>query len=113
MAMIETKQAVEKLDEILSVPGLDALYVGPNDLAITLGSSAVPTDKIVLDAIKTIAQGAKKHGVYAGIHCGSTAMAKQMIEIGYQFVTLLADNAFLAAAAKERWPRCGRAAPRP
>jgi 4-hydroxy-2-oxoheptanedioate aldolase len=102
MAMIETKQAVEKLDEILSVPGLDALYVGPNDLAITLGCgpSGVPTDKIVLDAIKTIAAGAKRHGIYAGIHCGSTTMAKQMIEVGYQFVTLLADNAFLAAAAK-------------
>ena len=56
MAMIETKQAVEKLDEILSVPGLDALYVGPNDLAITLGCgpSSVTTDRIVLDAIKTI-----------------------------------------------------------
>ena len=60
-----SKEAVEKLDEILSVPGLDALYVGPNDLAITLGvaPSGVPTDKIVLDAIKTIAAGAKKHGI--------------------------------------------------
>jgi 4-hydroxy-2-oxoheptanedioate aldolase len=102
MAMIETKQAVENLEDILTVPGLDSIYVGPNDLAISLGygPSGVPTDKVVLDTIKTIAAGAKKHGIYAGIHCGSTAMAKQMIEIGYQFVTLLADNAFLAAAAK-------------
>jgi 2-keto-3-deoxy-L-rhamnonate aldolase RhmA len=44
--------------------------------------------------------GATRHGIAAGIHCGSTAMAKQMIELGFQFVTLLADNAFLAAAAK-------------
>jgi 4-hydroxy-2-oxoheptanedioate aldolase len=103
MAMIETRQAVENLDEILSVPGLDSLYIGPNDLAISLGCapSGVPTDPIVLDAIKTIVAGGKRHGVYAGIHCGSTAMAKQMIELGFQFVTLLADNAFLAAAAKE------------
>lgn len=102
MAMIETRQAVERLDDILSVPGLDALYVGPNDLALTLGCapSGVPTDPIVLDAIKTIVAGAKRHGVYAGIHCGSTAMAKDMIALGFQFVTLLADNAFLAAAAK-------------
>jgi len=102
MAMIETKQAVENLDEILSVPGLDALYIGPNDLAITLGCapSGVPTDPIVLNAIKTIVAGGKRHGIYAGIHCGSTAMAKQMIALGFQFVTLLADNAFLATAAK-------------
>ncbi len=102
MAMIETRQAVDNLDDILSVKGLDALYVGPNDLAISLGyaPSGVPTDAVVIDAIKTIAAGAKRHGIYAGIHCGSTAMAKQMIGLGFQFVTLLADNAFLAAAAK-------------
>ncbi len=102
MAMIETRQALDNLDDILSVPGLDALYIGPNDLAISLGCvpSGVPTDPVVVGAIKTIVAGAKRHGIYAGIHCGSTLMAKQMIGLGFQFVTLLADNAFLAAAAK-------------
>jgi len=102
IAMIETTTAMQNLDEILSVPGLDGIYVGPNDLALTLGRtpSGNPTDKVVLDAIKTIVQGAKKHGIPAGIHCGSTAMAKDMITLGFQFVTLLADNAFLATAAK-------------
>jgi len=102
MAMIETKQAMDNLDEILSVPELDSLYIGPNDLAISLGyaPSGVPSDPVVIDAIKTIAAGAKRHDVYAGIHCGSTAMAKQMIGLGFQFVTLLADNAFLVSAAK-------------
>jgi 4-hydroxy-2-oxoheptanedioate aldolase len=103
MAMIETKQALESIDDILSVRGLDSLYIGPNDLALSLGRapSGVPTDPTVLDAIKTIVASAKRHGIYAGIHCGSTAMAKDMIGLGFQFVTLLADNAFLAAAAKE------------
>ena len=103
MAMIETRQALDNLDDILSVPGLDSLYVGPNDLAISLGyaPSGVPTDAEVIEAIKTIAAGAKRHKIAAGIHCGSTAMAKQMIGFGFQFVTLLADNAFLAAAAKD------------
>ena len=102
MAMIETKQAMENLDEILTVPGLDALYIGPNDLALTHGCApaGVPTDPVVLKAIRTILAGAKRHGIYAGLHCGSTAMAKEMIGLGFQFVTLLADNAFLAAAAK-------------
>ncbi|MBI1398263.1 MAG: 2,4-dihydroxyhept-2-ene-1,7-dioic acid aldolase [Betaproteobacteria bacterium] len=102
IAMIETRQAVDNLDDILSVPGLDGIYIGPNDLAISLGRppSGVPTDKLVVDTIKTILAGTKKHGKPAGIHCGSTAMAKEMIELGFQFVTLLADNAFLNAAAK-------------
>lgn len=102
MAMIETRQAVENLDDILSVPGLDSIYIGPNDLAISLGyaPSGVPTDPVVLNAIKTIATGAKRHQVIAGIHCGSTTMAKQMIALGFQFTTLLADNAFLAGAAQ-------------
>jgi len=54
----------------------------------------------VLDKIKYIVDTAKKHNIYAGIHCGSTKMAKEMIALGFQYVTLLADNAFLAGAAK-------------
>jgi 4-hydroxy-2-oxoheptanedioate aldolase len=102
MAMIETKQAMDNLESILTVPGLDSIYIGPNDLAISLGypPSGVPTDKVVLDAIKYISDTARKHKIYAGIHCGSTKMAKEMIAIGFQYVTLLADNAFLASAAK-------------
>jgi 4-hydroxy-2-oxoheptanedioate aldolase len=102
IAMIETTTAMKNLDDILSVKGLDGIYIGPNDLAITLGCapSGTPTDKVVLDAIRTILEGAKKHGIPAGIHCGSTAMAKELIGWGFQFVTLLADNAFLATAAK-------------
>lgn len=102
MAMIETKQAMENLDSILSVPGLDSIYVGPNDLSISLGypPSGTPTEPEVLAAFRQIVAAAKRHGVYAGIHCGSTAMAKEVIAMGYQFVTLMADNAFLAGAAK-------------
>ena len=102
MAMIETKQAVDNLEDILVVPGLDSIYIGPNDLAISLGyrPGSVPTDKVVLDAIKYIVDTAKKHKIYAGIHCGSTKMAKEMIALGFQFVTLLADNALLNTAAK-------------
>lgn len=102
MAMIETVQAVERLDEILTVPGLDGIYIGPNDLAITLGRapSGDPTDPLVLDTIDTILAAAKRHGVRAGLHCGSTAMAKRMIAKGFQFTTLLADNALLNAAAR-------------
>ena len=93
---------MENIDDILSVPGLDAIYVGPSDLALSIGCKPgfPPEDKVV-EVIKVIATAAKRHGIYAGIHCGSTKMANEMISYGYQFITMLADNAFLAAAAKQ------------
>ena len=102
MAMIETKQAMENLDAILSVPGLDAIYVGPNDLSLTLGAPpiGVPTDPVVVKAMETIVATAKKYKIPAGIHCGSTAMAREMIAKGYQFTSLMNDNVLLNAAAK-------------
>jgi 4-hydroxy-2-oxoheptanedioate aldolase len=102
MAMIETKQALDNLDDILSVPGLDAIYVGPADLSLSLiGAPVIPAvDPIVVKAIETIVAAAKRHNIVPGIHCVSAAHAKQMIALGYQFVTLLSDNALLNAAAK-------------
>ena len=100
--MIETKKAVDNIDDILSVPGLDAIYVGPSDLSLSIGCKpGFPPEEKAVEVIKVIADAAKRHGIYAGIHCGSTAMGKQMVDIGYQFITMLADNAFLAAAAKK------------
>ena len=102
IAMIETRQALDNLDDILSVPGLDALYVGPTDLALSLGSTPtlVSEDPKVIDAIKAIAAAGQRHGVVPGIHTASPEHAKQLMGFGYRFVTLLSDNAFLNAAAR-------------
>jgi len=102
IAMIETRKAMDNLDEIMSTPGLDGIYVGPSDLALSLGG--VPkldqTDPPIVDAIRRIVECARRHGVHAGIHCGTTAYAKQAIEWGFQLVTIAADNALLAQAAR-------------
>lgn len=101
-AMIETRKAMENLDEILSTPGLDAVYVGPADLGLSLGGEprGDQTDPKIVDAIQTIVKACKKHKIYAGIHCGSTDYAKKAIGWGFQFTTILADNALLVNAAK-------------
>jgi 4-hydroxy-2-oxoheptanedioate aldolase len=101
-AMIETKQAVANLDQILSTPGLDAIYVGPSDLSVSMGESAGFDPKFpeVLKAIETIAKAAKKHGVVPGIHTGSVAYAHQMIGLGYRFVTYLSDFRLLQIATE-------------
>ncbi|MGA2990344.1 MAG: aldolase/citrate lyase family protein [Candidatus Korobacteraceae bacterium] len=101
-AMIETAEAVSNLDDILSTPGLDAIFIGPNDLAMSLGVSGglVPSDTKVAQAIEQILAGCKRHGVKAGIHTGSAANARAMIAKGFDFVTVLSDARILAAAAQ-------------
>ena len=102
IAMIETQQALDNLDEILKVPGLDGIYIGPSDLALSLGGTPKPdqTDPKVVEAINHILAAAKSHGVVPGIHCGSPVYAAQMVEHGFQLVTILSDNLLMANAAK-------------
>jgi 4-hydroxy-2-oxoheptanedioate aldolase len=103
MPMIETAEALKNLDDILSVPGVDAIYVGPSDLSLALGYKPRldQTDVAVVEAQKKIVAACKKHGVAAGIHNNTAAYALQMIEQGYQFVTLASDSRFLAVRAAD------------
>ncbi|MGH7268270.1 MAG: HpcH/HpaI aldolase family protein [Candidatus Rokuibacteriota bacterium] len=101
--MIETAQALDNLDDILSVPGVDAVYVGPSDLSLAMGCKPRldQTDAPVVEAQKTIVAACKRHGVIAGIHNNTAAYALRMIAEGYQLVTLASDTRFLAARAAE------------
>ena len=103
MPMIETAKAVKNLDDILSVPGIDAVYVGPADLSITLGCKPRldQTDAPVVEAQKRIVEACKRHKVVAGIHNGTAAYSLKMIASGYQFVTLASDSRFLAVRAAQ------------
>lgn len=101
IAMIETAAALDNLDAILSVPGLDAIFIGPNDLERSLeaqqpgGSSELD----VTDAIGEIIAAAQRHNIVAGIYTGTPEDAVRMMEQGCQFITLSADVYLLASAA--------------
>ena len=101
IAMIETQKALDNVDAIMSVPGLDGVYVGPSDLGISLGfpPGFDPTEAKLIDAFGKIADAAKKHGVFAGIHCGSVAYGLKMKERGYRFITILGELRMMAWAA--------------
>ena len=103
MAMIETKQAVDNVEEIASVPGLDAFYIGPGDLRLTLlgGGGMDNQDAEFYEAIDTILAAAKKHNIVVGIHTATPEYARSMIERGMQFVTILTDGSLLQKAANE------------
>ncbi|HEX6092234.1 MAG TPA: aldolase/citrate lyase family protein [Dongiaceae bacterium] len=102
-AMIETKQALENLDDILSVEGLDAIYVGPADLSLTLGCTPKfdQEERPVVEAIDYIIAKAKQHGVFAGIHNGTPEYAQRMIAKGFRFVTIASDTRLMAAGAQQ------------
>ncbi len=103
MPMIETAEALKNLDDILTVPGVDAIYVGPSDLSLALGCKPRldQTDPPVVEAQQMIVEACKRHGVIAGIHNATAAYALKMVAAGYQFVTLASDSRFLAAKAAE------------
>jgi 4-hydroxy-2-oxoheptanedioate aldolase len=102
-AMIETKQALDNLDQILSVEGIDAVYIGPSDLSLALGCKPTFDDveKPVAEAIDHILERAKAHGVVAGIHNGAPKAALERIRKGFQFVTVSSDARLMAAGAQE------------
>ena len=101
IAMIETSEAMDNLVDIVTTPGLDGIYVGPADLANSMGIKPGfdPTDPTVDAAILEILREAKKAGIFAGIHCGFPTYIKRMWQEGYHFCSMMSDTRFLAMQA--------------
>jgi 4-hydroxy-2-oxoheptanedioate aldolase len=102
-AMIETAQALDNLDAILSVEGIDAVYIGPSDLSLALGCKPTfdDVDPKVAQAMAHILERAKAHGVVAGVHNGRPDVAKARIAMGFRFVTVSSDARILAAGSQQ------------
>jgi len=102
-AMIETAQALDNLDDILSVEGLDAIYIGPSDLSLALGCRPVfdDVDPKAAQAIAHILERAKAHGVKAGVHNGLPEVALARAAMGFSFVTLSSDARILAGGSQQ------------
>ena len=100
--MIETVEAMENLDDILSVKGLDAVYIGPSDLSISMGYApgGDKPDQWMMDALKKVVDSCRRHKVQPGLHCGAASYAKKAIEMGFTFVTVGGDNRFLTMGAQ-------------
>ncbi len=90
--MIETVEALRNLDDILQVPGIDAVYVGPADLSISLGLQPANNDgEARFDgALAAIVKACKKHGIVPGIHTTTQFVAKRL-EQGFRMVTVSND----------------------
>ena len=100
IVMIETREAVARVDEILSVPGIDAVYVGPADLSITLGLPPAPDQDAAsfTDALARILDACRSHGVVPGI-AGNQKTAPKRIEQGFKLVEVASDARLLGVGA--------------
>lgn len=86
VAQIETPQALENVDAIAAVPGVDVLFLGPGDMSIRLGCTPGVNDPAMMESQQKIAAAARRHGKAWGRPVGSAADAKTIIEMGAQFV---------------------------
>ena len=104
LAMIETSEALQNLDEIMSTPDLDGIYIGPADLSLAIGQKPAfdnPEGSPVYEQITNILNHAKKHNLVAGIHNATPEYAQKMINLGFQFVTVASEQKFMTTSAKE------------
>ncbi len=99
--MIETVEAIENLDGILSVPGIDAIYVGPADLSLTLGlpPGSDHDDERFTEALATIVATAKRHGIVPGMHTTERLVAKRLDQ-GFRMLTVTSDLNALQAGIR-------------
>ena len=104
IAMIETAEGIANADEIMSTSGLNGIYIGPADLALSMGLPAMgdqPQDEHLL-VVKELLEKCRAHKIAAGIHTSSLEYAQKYLALGFNFVTLGSDSGHMAKnAARE------------
>jgi 4-hydroxy-2-oxoheptanedioate aldolase len=101
--MIETQQGIDNIDEIVSVPGISGIYIGPSDMGLSLGLIPIldREEPLILGIYDKLLASCRKHGRFAGIHNGTAAYAARMMKLGFQFCTIANDSGLMARAARE------------
>ncbi len=108
MIQIETVEAVENLEEILTTQGIDAFLIGPNDLAASMGYTGQPLHPEVEKVVKQIIDKAKELGVPGGYAATTIEINQKRIREGFQWITLGSDLGFLAQGAQAALTTVGR-----
>lgn len=98
--MVETREGLERVDEIAATPGLDAVYVGPSDLSLALDLPPAYEHDVAehVDAIASIRSACERHGITAGVHCMGGEMGERRRTQGFQMMTLVNDLALVRAS---------------
>ena len=101
IVMVETREGLEKVDEIAAIPGLDGIFIGPSDLALSLGLAPTldVTEDAHVEAVKKIREACHRKGIAVGIQCASGEWARRHAEAGFNMVTVATDATLLRKAA--------------
>lgn len=103
IADIETIGGVESIDEILSVEGIDGVFVGPTDLSFSLGLNGNTDNDTIRGALDRLLESCRKHGKFTGIHLmgGDASAIRDAVARGYTFIALGFDAQFIADGAEK------------
>ena len=99
MIQIETREAVQNLDAIFSVEGIDGFFIGPMDLSTSLGVMGRFNDPIFVKAVDTILTAGNRAGICSGIYGMGLADVKLRLRQGFQFISLASDLTLLRQGA--------------
>lgn len=101
-AMVETRESISNLDDILSTEGIDGVFLGPNDLSISLsgGAQGDPDLGDVWEAAKKIGAAARKHGKFAAAYANAPKFARGYVEAGFTLIAGGSDLVFVRTAAE-------------
>lgn len=114
LVMVETAEGVEALEEIVAVPGVDGVYIGPNDLALSCGyGRSTYRDSTEVDALlQRIVDTCRAAGVVVGLHCSDAQMALDWADRGVRMATAGHEASLLRTAADDLWAAVSPRAPR-
>lgn len=98
--IIESSAAIAHIDDIVAVPGIDGVTVGPMDLSISLGCPMQFTHQSYLDAVARVRDACRRHGKAMGTGCYSAAYAQDCVQNGDSLLLVAGDDLFLASEAK-------------
>jgi 2-keto-3-deoxy-L-rhamnonate aldolase RhmA len=100
VVQVETNEAVERLDDLLSVRGVDVALVGPTDLSLALGVGGQMEHPTLVAAIEATLAACKRHGVVPAIHTNDTAMSAGWARRGMRMVSINSEVGLLTAGAR-------------
>lgn len=99
IVQVETREGLERIDEIAGVEGVDGVFIGPADLSASMGFLGQPAHPTVRDAIVAALARVREHGKAPGILCADEALARVYIDAGAKFVAIGVDTTLLVKAA--------------
>ena len=101
IVQIEHVDAVKKIEEIASVPGVDALFIGPADLTASMNLPGEYSHPKVVEAVNLVMDASRKYDLPIGIHTGSADEANRRIQQGFRMIVVGTDVGFLAQGSSE------------